>query len=288
MKINSIHPDNNIFFQMLSGIAHMPKTLYYLGNLIDDRPPTVAIVGSRKPTAYGKEVTYSLAYELSKRGVVIVSGLALGIDGIAHQAALDAGGRTVAVLANGLSNIYPRTHQGLARNILQKNGLIISEYEPGMPAMQHAFLERNRIVSGLSDAVLITEAASRSGTLNTAAHALEQGKDIFAVPGNITSPLSAGCNALIKQGASPATSAEDILAAIAPSAHSVQTSLPLGNSPQETTIINLIAGGVQDGDELQRRSKLDAQEFAIVMTTLELDGHIKPLGANKWAVLGWS
>jgi DNA processing protein len=279
MKINSIRPDDNVFLQILSDIAYMPKTLYYRGNLLNDRPPTVAIVGSRKPTAYGKEVTYSLAYELSKRGVVIVSGLALGIDGIAHQAALDAGGRTVAVLANGLANIYPRTHEGLANNILQNNGLIISEYEPSMPAMQHTFL-----VSGLADAVLITEAASRSGTLNTAAHALEQGRDIFAIPGNITSPLSAGCNSLIKQGAAPAVDVEDILSVISPSNQYKQTALPLVNSPQETTIINLIANGVQDGDDLQRQSKLPAQQFAITMTSLELDGHIKPLGANKWSV----
>jgi DNA processing protein len=286
MKINSIAPDSNIFLQILSSIAGMPESLYYMGDLPKDRYPAVAIVGSRKPTTYGKEVTYSLSYELAKKGVVIVSGLALGIDGIAHQAALDAGGKTVAVLGNGLPNIHPRTNEGLARKIIESGGLIVSEYKPGMPASKGSFLKRNRIVSGLSDAILVTEAASRSGTLNTAAHALEQGKEIFAVPGNITSPLSAGCNALIRQGATPVTSVDDILSVISPSNQNSQTTLPLGNSPQETTVIGLISKGIQDGDELQKQSGLVASDFAITMTSLELDGVIKPLGANRWMITG--
>lgn len=149
-----------------------------MGELPDERLPSVAIVGTRKPTTYGKEVTRQLASDLAKRGVIIISGLALGIDGLAHRGALEAGGTTIAVLANGLPDIYPSTHRALADEILASRGAIISEYEPGVSARGFQFLQRNRIVSGLSDAVIITEAATRSGTLNTAAHALEQGKEV--------------------------------------------------------------------------------------------------------------
>src|SRR5207253_2218315 len=153
--------------------------------------------------------------------------------GIAHRAALEAGGTTIAVLANGLPQIYPATHKDLADQIVQAGGAIVSEYDPETSALSYQFLQRNRIVSGLSDAIIITEAAARSGTLNTAMHALEQGKEVFVVPGNITSPLSAGCNTLLKQGARVATSAEDILEIIAPELLQAQTSLALGNSPLE-------------------------------------------------------
>ena len=140
------------------------------------------------------------------------------------------------------------------------------------------------MVSGLADAVIITEAAERSGTLNTAAHALSQGRDVFAVPGNITSPLSAGCNALLKQGAYPVTEDTDILQIIAPEQlkASSQNQLPLGSSPEETIIINLIASGVRSGDQLQQQSGLSASNFSTALTMLEINGVIKPLGANNW------
>jgi DNA processing protein len=284
MKINTTRPDDNIFLQIMSGIDGMPESLYYLGELPKERPPAVAIVGSRKPTSYGKEVTYSLAYELSKKGVVIISGLALGIDGIAHQAALDAGGKTIAVLGNGLPDIYPRSHESLAKNIIKSGGLIVSEYGPGTPAMQHSFLRRNRIVSGLSDAIIVTEAASHSGTLNTAAHALEQGREIFAVPGNITSPLSSGCNHLLQQGALVALSASDVIGHIAPQLHQEQSVLHLGSTPEETAIIKLLQAGIRDGDELQRKSKLEPSKFSVALTVLELNDTVKALGANQWTL----
>lgn len=255
-----------------------------MGTLPETRMPTVAIVGTRKPTHYGKEVTQRLAGDLAKRGVVIVSGLALGIDGIAHRSALEVGGVTLAVLGNGLPDIYPASHKSLAKDILAQNGAIISEYEPGASARPYHFLERNRLVSGLADAVIITEAAARSGTLNTAAHALEQGKEVFVVPGNITSPLSAGCNALLKQGARVAICAEDIIEVIAPELLTAQTTLPLGANAEETTIITLLQSGVRDGDELLQRSNLDASTFATTLTMLELSDTIRALGANQWTL----
>lgn len=284
MKINRLSPDKHPYLQIISTIAKVPEKLYFVGEIPATRQPSVAVVGTRKPTAYGKEVAHQLAYDLASKGVVIVSGLALGIDAIAHQAALEAQGTTLAVLANGLDSIYPATNRGLADNIIAHGGALISEYPPTTEARAYRFLERNRIVSGLSDAVIVVEAAIRSGTLATVSHALEQGREVFVVPGNITSPLSAGCNALLKQGAHPATRAEDILEIIAPHLLSRQTTLSLGNTPLETTIIELLKSGVRDGDELQVRSAAAATDFATSLTMMEIDGTIRALGGNQWTL----
>ena len=288
MEINRIRPDEHIFTQRLASIANPPKSLCFMGNLPDSGAPVVAIVGSRKPSAYGREVTEQLASDLAKAGCIIVSGLALGIDGIAQRAALEAGGTVIGVIPNELPDISPQTNYKLAMNIIKNGGAILSEWKKGDGKVVNrwSFLERNRLVSGLADAVIITEAAERSGTLNTAAHALSQGRDVFAVPGNITSPLSAGCNALLKQGAYPATEAKDILHIIAPEQlkKSSQNQLPLGSSPEETIIINLIASGVRSGDQLQQQSGLSASNFSTALTMLEINGVIKPLGANNWTL----
>lgn len=288
MEINRIHPDEHNFTQRLASIANPPKSLCFMGKLPDSGAPVVAIVGSRKPSAYGREVTEQLASDLAKAGCIIVSGLALGIDGIAQRAALEAGGTVIGVIPNELPDISPQTNYKLAMNIIKNGGAILSEWKKGDGKVVNrwSFLERNRLVSGLADAVIITEAAERSGTLNTAAHALSQGRDVFAVPGNITSPLSAGCNALLKQGAYPATEAKDILHIIAPEQlkKSDQSQLPLGSSPEETIIINLIAGGVRSGDQLQQQSGLSASNFSTALTMLEINGVIKPLGANNWTL----
>ena len=288
MEINRIHPDEHNFTQRLASIANPPKSLCFMGNLPDSGAPVVAIVGSRKPSAYGREVTEQLASNLATAGCIIVSGLALGIDGIAQRAALKAGGTVIGVIPNELPDISPQTNYKLAMNIIENGGAILSEWKKGDGKVVNrwSFLERNRLVSGLADAVIITEAAERSGTLNTAAHALSQGRDVFAVPGNITSPLSAGCNALLKQGAYPATEAKDILQIIAPEQLKKpdQNQLPLGSSPEETIIINLIASGVRSGDQLQQQSGLSASNFSTALTMLEINGVIKPLGANNWTL----
>jgi DNA processing protein len=284
IKINRISPQNSKYLQIITSIALVPKKLYYMGELPTERLPTVAIVGTRKPSAYGKEVTYQLAYDLAKRGVVVMSGLALGVDGIAHRAALDAGGTTLAVLANGLPQIAPATHRQLGADIIANGGAIISEFEPDTPVRQFRLLVRNRIVSGLSDAIIITEAASRSGTLNTAAHALEQGREVFVVPGNITSPLSAGCNALIKQGAHPITCAEDVLEIIAPQLLQPQAQLALGDNPLQTTIIQLLQSGIRDGEQLQIAAGCPASDFMTELTMMEIGGTIRSLGGNQWTL----
>jgi DNA processing protein len=284
MKINTLAPDESKYLKVLTSIAQPPKRLHYIGSLPAERILSVAIVGTRRPTTYGKEVTHRLASDLAKRGVVIVSGLALGVDAIAHAAALEAGGTTLAVLGNGLPKIQPATNRSLADSIVRSGGAILSEYDQDDDARPHYFLQRNRLVAGLADAIIITEAATRSGTLNTAAHALDQGKEIFVVPGNITSPLSAGCNALLKQGARVVTDYQDVLDVIAAGADTSQTILPLGSNELETAIIALISSGIRDGDELLERCEVSATEFNTALTMLELAGTIRPLGGNQWTI----
>jgi len=281
MKINNILPQDNKFTQIVNNIAKPPKRLYFIGKLPEKRVPAVAIVGSRKPTAYGKEVTYQLAFDLAKRGIVIISGLAFGVDGIAHQATLDAGGTTLAVVGNSVDIIYPANHKDLTNKIIKSGGAIISEYELPTEARSFQFLERNRIVSGLSDAVIVTEAAARSGTLSTVMHALEQGREVFVVPGNITSPLSAGCNNLIKQGAHPITCTEDVLEIIAPDLLQPQASLALGSTPLESKIISLLQSGIRDGDELQTESGASASEFSKTLTMMEIPVQFAPWVATS-------
>lgn len=285
MIINKISPDKHNYLQIVGSIDKSPKTLFYAGTLPERRIPTVAIVGTRKPTAYGKEVTYRIAHDLAKHGVVIVSGLALGIDGIAHTAALEANGSTIAVLPCGLPKVYPATHRDLAAAIIEKGGALITEYDSDHEfSYQSNFLQRNRIVSGIADAIIITEAAARSGTLNTASHALNQGKEVFVVPGNITSPMSAGCNALLKQGARVALCAEDILEVICPGVLDAQSTFPLGTTPMEVVILEHLANGLRDGEEIQRATGYSAIDMNTALTMLEINGAIRSLGANQWTI----
>ena len=283
-KINSLSIVNSAYASVLKHIDTPPKQLFIAGSFPAERRPTVAIVGSRKPTPYGIEVTHRLAYALARSGVVIVSGLAFGIDAVAHKAALEAGGTTIAVLAGGLHKIYPASHTSLAEDIIKKGGALISEHELGVEAHKYHFLARNRLVSGIADAVIVTEATDRSGTFSTVAHAISQNKEVFAVPGPVTSLLSAGPNRLIQQGAHVALEAKDILEVIAPHITHLQTQLPLGDTPLEAKIIELIHEGVRNVDELQKHAKVDASEFLQTLTLMELKGMIRNSGANTWTL----
>jgi DNA processing protein len=283
--INKIPTDQTNYLQMMAPIADLPKSLYLLGNLPGERLPSVAIVGTRRPTAYGREIAYRLSYELASKGVVIISGLALGIDSIAHQAALDAGGRTIAVLPGGLDRVYPASHSQLARRIVEKGNALVSEYPVGTQIFPVNFIARNRIVAGLSDGLLVIEAAIKSGTIHTVGFALEYGRSVMAVPGNITSPMSDGCNNIIKQGACAVTSISDILNEIGISTYKkVQTRLPLGDNPQEAALIKLIYAGIKDGDDLYIKSGLSAAEYSQTMTMLEINGKIRAYGGNVWGL----
>lgn len=288
MNIKKLSPQENEFLQFTSVIDNPPECLWYIGNL-PKRRPTVAIVGSRKPTDYGKSVNISLTTDLARRGVIIVSGLAIGHDSIAHQACLDAGGTTVAVIGNGLDSIYPRRNERLAERIIESGGAIISEYSPDTPVYPSHFLERNRLISALADVVIIIEAGERSGTLNTAAHALAQGKEVMAVPGNITSPLSRGCNRLIAQGATPILSPDDVLDVLGLTKDNMGSEVANQinfDSPDAQLLYDLLHNGINDGDQLILKSGLAPADFSMAITMLELNGYIKATGNNKYTIIG--
>jgi DNA processing protein len=282
--IYTIQSKADDFPNILRNIVDLPEQLYVISNNWVEllSKPWVAIVGSRKITSYGKVVTAQLATDLARAGVVIVSGLALGVDGVAHQAALEAGGLTVAVLAGGLDYIYPGTHRQLARNIVQKGGALASEYPRGEASYKQNFIARNRLVSGLSRAVVITEAAEKSGTLHTARFALEQGRDVFAVPGNITSSTSVVTNNLIKSGAIPVTSGNDILQHLGLA--TVKHRLPKGVTPEEQVILELLQKGVSNTPALIEQSRLSISVFNQTLSMLEITGKIRGLGNNQWTM----
>lgn len=323
-KINQISPLEHSFTEVLNSIALKPRTLYYYGKLPENvlktatksssqvakkRPPSVAIIGSRHNTHYGHEVAYDLAYKLAQKGVVIISGLAYGIDSISHRGCLDAGGITVAVLGNPINYIHPRNHTKLATEIIAKGGAIISEYPVSTSEDEYlapgeylsktsqrqidfktSFLYRNRIISGLSDIVIIVEAAEQSGSLNTATHALEQGKTVFAVPGNITNPYSQGCNKLIKQGALPCTSSNDVLQELFPQEYinkrrTIRAQQLVGDTDVETLILRAIAEGYRSGEEIMHQTKLPPEVFNQAVTLLEIKSRLRPLGFNHWGII---
>lgn len=270
--------------EKLQVIDGAPKQLFYVGKNPNDllSAPTVSIVGSRKPTPYGREVTHAIASELARLGVVIVSGLALGVDTIAHRACLEASGKTIAVLPCGPDKIYPATHREDARQIIKQGGALLTEYPPDTPPVRQNFIARNRLVSGLGDVVIVTEAAEKSGTLHTANFALNQSKTVMAVPGQINSALSKGTNNLIKAGALPITSVDDIIFELGLAKE--QNKLFEPQNPQEKAVIDLLNQGVSDGHELLVKSGLQAAEFNETLTLLEINGQIKPMGNNTWAL----
>lgn len=266
-------------------IPGAPEELFLLGSLHETMArPRVAIVGSRKVTAYGRGVTSQFAGELAEKGFAIISGLALGVDGLAHKAALDAGGITTAVLPTGVDRIYPSTHQQLAKQIIAQGGALLTEYSDGTRSFPGNFVARNRLVSGLSDAVLITEAAEHSGTMHTAAFAIKQGRKVLVVPGNITSPQSAGTNNLLKAGATAVTSTADILAALGITLKTSRKTKPQSNDPREQIILDLLFTGITDAAELHLKSGLSVEIFGQTLTMLEISGQIRPLGNNQWSL----
>jgi|SRR5665213_15155 len=268
----------------LTTIDVPPQQLFYRGIPINNwlQRPKVGIVGSRKMSSYGTNVTQLFASRLAGVGIVIISGLAYGVDAAAHKAALGAGGYTVAVLPTSLESVYPAAHLNLAREIVGSGGLM-SEYTPNAPIYKTNFTNRNRLIAGLSDVLLITEAAVNSGSLHTARFALEQGKTVMAVPGNINSPGSEGCNNLIKSGAVPATTPEDVLAAMGIST-TANSARKFVGSKREQRVYELIAAGVADQEDIALQIKLEPAEIASILTGLEINGYIRPLGAGQWTI----
>ncbi len=284
MIIKKVSPDKNKRLENLSLLAQPVNELNYLG---DDflsllEKPLVAIVGSRKVSPYGRFVTEKLATELANQDVVIVSGLALGVDSVAHAAAVKAGGKTIAVLPSGLGKIYPAAHTNLARQILQSGGALISEYpSDNQQPQKYQFIARNRIIAALSQAVIITEAAAKSGSLHTAEFALEQGIEVMAVPGNINSPNSEGTNNLIKTDATPITSARDIFEALPiEPIKTNDTKRPSFASQTQADIYDLLGRSVTTEEALAQQTIWSSSEVIQALTMLEINGHIQRVGPN--------
>ena len=282
MKVKKVTLNSPDYPELLRSIPSPPKQLFVLGNIAKlASTKAVGIVGSRAITPYGRQVTSQLSQELASRGIAIISGLALGVDATAQHACLEAGGYTVAVLPCGLDTIQPASNRSLAINILKQGGAIISEYPEATPPFKQHYIARNRIVSGLSDALLVTEASEQSGSLHTANFALEQGRSVLAVPGNITANTSAGTNNLIKTGATPVTEVSDIFHALGLAEGSTTIDV-IGANAEENCILGLLRSGLNDINLIQAQSNLTPNTFNQTMTMLEISGKIRPLGNGRW------
>jgi DNA processing protein len=266
-----LRPRDSLFPDRLGAIFDPPPSLYVRGDgdpeLLACR--SVAVVGARACSPYGAQVARMLGRELAAAGVAVISGLARGIDGEAHRGALDSGGLTLAVLGCGIDRDYPASHTQLSRRI-EEQGLVVSEYEPGVEPAPWRFPARNRIIAGLAEAVVVVEARERSGALITADFALDEGREVFAVPGEITSSLSAGTNALLKLGATPLTSSGDVLQVLG--IEQADQAVAVEVSPQATHLLELVREGPAGADELAARGALDAGTVSTALTELELAG----------------
>jgi DNA processing protein len=240
----------------------------------------IAVVGTRRATPDGKNTARRFAAELARAGIVIVSGLAFGVDAAAHEGCLNAGGKTLAVLACGLANIYPKNNEALAEKIIAQGGAIISEYPPDMPAYPSRFLERNRIVSGLSKGTLVIEAPERSGSLATARFALEQNRDVFVIPGQITHPNFKGSHELIRQGAELVTTPEHILAAEGMLKEDKKMLDTSELAPEEALVVHFLreSGAAQDIDKISVAAKLQPHIANQTVSFLLIKGMISERG----------
>lgn len=285
---------------LLRQIAHPPHLLYVYGETdLTDRFP-VAVVGTRRASAYGLTHTREIAAELAQTGVCVVSGLALGIDAAAHTGALDGGGRTVAVLGSALDKPYPQENEPLMRRILESGGSVVSEYAPGTPPSRYSFLQRNRIIAGMCLGTLVTEGPRRSGALNTATRTLESGREVFALPGNVDSPGAQLPNMLISEGARLVTGAADILsalviepkdalkaaqAAVAPMEAPAEKKphIPGGLDETQRAICAALLAGEADFDALCAVSGLESDELGALLIEMEMDGLVTPLAGTRYA-----
>lgn len=285
---------------LLRQIAHPPHLLYVYGETdLTDRFP-VAVVGTRRASAYGLTHTREIAAELAQTGVCVVSGLALGIDAAAHTGALDGGGRTVAVLGSALDKPYPQENNPLMRRILESGGSVVSEYAPGTPPSRYSFLQRNRIIAGMCLGTLVTEGPRRSGALNTATRTLENGREVFALPGNVDSPGAQLPNMLISEGARLVTGAADILSALviepkdAPKAAQAAVApmeapaekkphIPGGLDETQRAICAALLAGEADFDALCAVSGLESDELGALLIEMEMDGLVTPLAGTRYA-----
>lgn len=266
---------------LLQEIHNPPFVVYVRGKILSEDENAIAIVGSRRCTDYGRNATKEMATNLSRSKITIISGLAYGIDSVAHRSALAAGGRTIAVLGSGLDQIYPAENQNLAETIIE-NGALLSEYPIGMPGLVQNFPARNRIISGLSKGVLVAEAGEKSGTIHTANFALEQNRQLYAIPGPIYNPLSAGPNRLIKMGAKAVTCASDILEDFDIEEVVIAPAQP--ENDDEYLIFDILKYGPKHIDDIVRDSEEPIHEISQILSLMEIKGKLKHLGGMVYAL----
>lgn len=283
-----IAEDDAMYPPRLREIPHAPATLYGRGDIHTFRdacaqPCVIGIVGTRRPTRYGLEACEAITRELADAGCAIVSGLALGIDTHAHRTAVDAQGKTVAVLGSGIDNgsLFPQENRKLAQDISEKRGAVISEYAPGTPAMPEYFPARNRIISGLSAGVLVVEAREKSGALITARFALEHNREVFALPGSIFSPTSRGPHALISEGARLVASASDILKELGIEFEQARDLKENSLEPHEKTLLRFLEEPLTV-DDLKIKTRFETPRIVASLSMLELKGMVRSLGADTY------
>jgi DNA processing protein len=267
----------------LHQIYDPPPVLYLLGTLDPPGTEAVAVVGTRGATSYGRMAAEHVAGGLARAGVTVISGLAIGVDAVAHRAALEAGGRTIAVLGSGLDRIYPSQNARLARQIVEC-GALVTEFPVGTKPDAMNFPRRNRLISGLSSGTLVVEAGAKSGALITAAFALEQGRDVMAVPGSIFSPASQGPNSLIRDGATPVTGAEDVLAELTPGRTMRQLTaadlLPVDDTEQ--ALLGVLGSEPVHIDEIARGVSIPMSIVSATLAMLELKGLVRQTGGMNY------
>ena len=274
MEIQCVKVGDSRYPKKLLNIPEKPKELYYLGNLPREDVPSVAMIGARGCSAYGKRFAGKIAKELSNAGVQIISGMARGIDTRCQEGALEGKSPTFAVLGCGVDLCYPEENQVLYEKILEQGGGILSEYPPGDKPLAWHFPQRNRIISGLSELVVVIEARVKSGSLITVEWALEQGKDIMALPGRVDDPLSEGCNRLIKSGAGSVMEPGDILEAL----HwewKGNNEIQMNGTGQEALILEALGSEMKNLEEIMERTKLNYKEVMSALFQLQRNGFVE-------------
>jgi len=284
--INLITLEDAAYPTRLKQIDQPPPVLYVLGDLTPQDEWAVAIVGTRRVTHYGQQVAEEIAAFLAQNGITVVSGLARGVDSIAHRAALDAGGRTIAVLGSGVDKIYPAENRNLAAEMAGR-GAVLSDYGLGTPPEAGNFPPRNRIIAGLSIAVVVVEAGERSGASITAGFAVEQGREVFAVPGNIFSPQSKGTNRLIRDGAHPLLAPEDLLEVLNLSmvTEHQKARVVLPSNAVEAAIFNLLGHEPIHVDQIGLEAKLPIEQISATLTMMELKGMVRQVGGMRYVAV---
>jgi DNA processing protein len=287
-NIQILTPDDLSYPRLLKEIPSAPFVLYKKGDLDLNAAPLLSVVGSRKFTAYGNQVTASLVKDLVQAGLTIVSGLALGIDSMAHRSALENGGKTIAVLGNSLDekNIYPRANVNLAQEI-SENGLLLSDYPIETPAGEFTFPARNRLIAGLSLGTLIIEAGEKSGSLITANLALEFNREVFSVPGSIFSAQSAGANQLLRTGAKLVMGVKDILEELNLEEKNGTKNVPvkIPSTKEEEILLKILSRDPVHIDNLSRISKLGTASISATLSMMEIKGWIKDIGGQNYIIL---